>query len=620
MTMKNIAKFLIVSVVFCLTAVSCSEWLDVNDDPNTPTAASAKYYNRLPFCQFYLEHAWEIPGSNAAYYSQLLVSLHNQTTGAMNWNMSAGTRANNAQQWFFVPCASNLQDMYDKAMAAGAYHYAAAAKFMRAFGFMNMVDLFGEVPYTDALGESVAPVYDTGKTIFMGCIDELEEAIELFSKQQEAGAEPLSTGDSWNGGDASKWLKMCYLMKARWLVKLSKKGAGSYKDGKYDADEILSCLAKAQQSNNDDTIIRHTNENTSTHDHEGWDEVVTYSGVHSCIGQNNYHYWVSKALYDNLMNFAGNGVEDPRADKIIPWGRSVKSETTPAEVKWSADGKWRRSLPVDLTTSIIKDGGPRYDFAFKNGAWVPSGSCPADRVGDTLYIRGRVGYFSNSKDPFYRTGGVEESAISGAFHLRADSPSVMASYAEACLIKAEVLFNKGDKQGAYQAYKDGVKANIDYMNGVLAFWRATYPNVADCPSFTNMETSDIDAFINKGLGSASDLTLAKIMTQKQIIYLLTLESWNDMRRYDYDPKVFMNFAKSYNYLNTPAWHDYLPTDKAPRRWKQASYELNYNSANLEAIGSQVAGASSLPVDGENGVWYNSKQIGTLPVWWDSTQE
>ena len=348
--------------------------------------------------------------------------------------------------------------------------------------------------------------------------------------------------------------------------------------------------------------------------------MVTYSGVHSCIGQNNYHYWVSKALYDNLMNFAGNGVEDPRADKIIPWGRSVKSETTPAEVKWSADGKWRRSLPVDLTTSIIKDGGPRYDFAFKNGAWVPSGSCPADRVGDTLYIRGRVGYFSNSKDPFYRTGGVEESAISGAFHLRADSPSVMASYAEACLIKAEVLFNKGDKQGAYQAYKDGVKANIDYMNGVLAFWRATYPNVADCPSFTNMETSDIDAFINKGLGSASDLTLAKIMTQKQIIYLLTLESWNDMRRYDYDPKVFMNFAKSYNYLNTPAWHDYLPTDKAPRRWKQASYELNYNSANLEAIGSQVAGASSLPVDGENGVWYNSKQIGTLPVWWDSTQE
>ena len=50
--MKNIAKFLIVSVVFCFTAVSCSQWLDVNDDPNTPTAASAKYYNRLPFCQF----------------------------------------------------------------------------------------------------------------------------------------------------------------------------------------------------------------------------------------------------------------------------------------------------------------------------------------------------------------------------------------------------------------------------------------------------------------------------------------------------------------------------------------------------------------------------------------
>lgn len=616
--MKNIAKYLVVAAVAALSMTSCDKWLDINDSPNTPTAASAKYYNRLPFCQFYLEHSWEIPGSNAAYYSQMLVSRHNQTNGAMNWNMGAANRGNNAQQWFFVPCASNLKDMYDKAMEAGAYHYAGAAKFMRAFGFMDMIDLFGEIPYTDALGASVAPEYDTGDVVFKGCIDEIEEAIELFSKAQEDGAEPLSTGDSWNGGDANKWLKMCYLMEARWLVKLSKKGTGSYKDLKYDPDKILDCLAKAQQSNADNTIIRHTNENTSTHDHEGWDEVVTYSGVHSCIGQNNYHYWVSKMLYDNLTNFAGNGVEDPRADKIIPWVRSVKGPTTPAEVKWSPDGKWRRSLPVDLTTSIIKDNGPRYDWAW-DGKWSISGAdCPPERMGDTLYVRGRVGYFANSPDPLYRqVSGKDETALSGAFHLRADSPSVMASYSEACLIKAEVLFNKGQKAEAYAAYKEGVKANIEFMNDYLDTW-SSFASVQGCPSFTKMSQAEVNNFLNVGLGTASDISLAKIMTQKQIVYLLTLDSWNDMRRYDYNPEVFIGFAKPYNYLNTPSFLDYCPLDKAPRRWMQASYERDYNSANLEAIGEKVSGASSLPLV-KGGAWYNSKQIGTLPVWWDTAE-
>ena len=612
--MKRITTIIISAALVCLGSVSCEKWLDVNTNPNAATSEQAPYYQRLPWCEFYLEHTWEIPGSNAAYYSQLLASQHNQTMGAMNWNMSAGNRGSNAQQWFFTGCATNLRGMYDDAMEVGAYHYAAAAKFMRAFGFMEMVDLFGEIPYTDALGASAAPYYDTGDFVFMGCVKELEEAIELFGRTQEEGAEPLSVGDSWNGGDVSKWIKLCQLTKARWLVKLSKKKAGKYTDGKYDEAEILACLDAAQKSNADNTIIHHVNANRPTIDFL-WKESVLYSGVHSCIGQNSRHYWVSKALYDNLTNFAGNGVEDPRADKIIPWRRSKKSANSPAELKWSADGKWMRSLGVDLTTSIIKDQGPAYDLSFKNGKWVVNS--PAARQADTVYVVGQVGYFANSTDELYRFSGTNDaSAISGAFHLRADSPSVMGSYAEACLIKAEVLFNKGDKTGAYNAYKEGVKANIEFMNDELSTLRANYSTsegMKDCPSFTAMSTTDINKFLNTGLGSASDITLAKIMTQKQILYLLTLDSWNDMRRYDYDPAVFMNFAKPYNYLNTAGWQDYLPLDSdGPRRWRQASYETDYNSANLLAIGEKVPGAKDLPGD----VWYSSKQLSTLHVWWD----
>ena len=168
-------------------------------------------------------------------------------------DLSAGTRAGNAQQWFFTQVGVNCEDLYNQAMEVGAYHYAGAAKFFRAYGFMMLADLFGEIPYSDAFGDNPSPTYDNGKEVFLGCIADIDEAIELFSKTQDVipGVQTpqLVEGDSWNFGDSNKWLKMCYLLKARWLNHLSKKQAGDYLDGKYDAEEILACLAKGPQSN-----------------------------------------------------------------------------------------------------------------------------------------------------------------------------------------------------------------------------------------------------------------------------------------------------------------------------------------------------------------------------------
>ena len=46
----------------------------------------------------------------------------------------------------------------------------------------------------------------------------------------------------------------------------------------------------------------------------------------------------------------------------------------------------------------------------------------------------------------------------------------MASYSEACFIKAETLFRQGDKSGAFIAYKEGVKASIDFVNDQIGVW------------------------------------------------------------------------------------------------------------------------------------------------------
>lgn len=618
--MKLIKSF-ILGLAGLVTFTSCEDWLDVNTNPNTPVSTDAAFHQRLPWMQFYMSHIYHIVASNTSFYCGNFYRSNAREGGAAKWQLGSSTRAGNAQQWFFTQVGVNCEDLYNQAMEAGAYHYAGAAKFFRAYGFMMLTDLFGEIPYTDAFGDNPSPTYDTGKTIFLGCIDDIDEAIELFSKNQETvnGVTPaeLIEGDSWNYGDSDKWLKMCYMLKARWLNHLVKKDAGDYKEGKYDAEEILACLAKAQQSNDDNTAIKHTDTNTSSHDVLGWNEPVDYSALYSCIGMNSNIY-ITKTFYDNLTNFGGYGVEDPRADKFIPWARSEKSATTPEEIKWTEDGKWRRSMGIDMQTNILSENGP-YALSFNTTTekWYCNNE---SRQGDTIYIWmtcGGTGYAGNVDFLYRRNSKYDTSALSGVSYARPTSPTYMASYAEACFIKAEVLFRQGKKGEAFNAYKEGIKASIDAVNEQNAVWLSENESemVATCPAFTLMKQEDIDNFLANGIGTADDLTMGKIMTQKMLAMPFSNENWNDMRRHDYDTNVFLNWDKSYYYKNTPAGFTYCPEGKSPRRWKQASYETTYNAKNLEAIGAQVPGAEAF---GSN--WYNHNEICTLPVWWDSDQE
>lgn len=605
-------------VIAAFSVTSCNKWLDVNIDPENPTLDAAEYQLELAHCQFYTNSATQF----AAWRSGMAMGDWTRYYGGGNywhvsyWNPVEG-QVTTPYQWFFVGAGPTLKDLYAKAIAAENWHYAGVAQVLLAYGFMLMADLYGEMPYDDALSQNALPVYSTGKTIYLGCFNRIDEAIELLQKDVDPTLPSLAVGDSWNNGDVNKWLKLAYLLKARWCNKLNKKDAGSYKDGKYDEATILECLAKAMQSNSDNTIVNHTDDNGATHDFLGWDEPVDYSPLYSVCGM-NAGYMVTKMFYDNVTDFAGLGVEDPRADKIIPWARSAKSATTPAEIKWNDNGTWRRSLGVDMQSNINNEGGPL------RAAWNKDKHFFIDsqndlRLGDTVYVEctSESKGYAAKKDLLYRRGGVsyDESAESGTFYTRVSSPTYVGTYAEACFIKAEVLFNKGDQSGAYNAYKEGIKASIEQMNIKLNAWVTEDATLASCPSFTPMAEADINNFLNNGIGTQADLTLGHIMTQKRIAMLFSVETWNDMRRYDFDSDIFFGWdIPAYHYVVAAAMKA-IPEGKMYRRWRQCSHEYNYNSKNLIAIGAEVPGADMTAKN-----WNTADDAWTIPVWWDSDQK
>lgn len=631
---------LIKSIILCgigvaaLSLTSCNDWLDVNTDPDTPSAETTPYELRLAHIEFYTNSATQF---GAWRTSMSMGDWTRYCGGGTYYNMSiwAPTESivTTPYQWWFVGAYVNVPDMYDKAIAAENYAYAGVARVIKAYGFMLMTDLYGEMPYTEAAGSSAMPAYDTGKTIYLGCLTDIDEAIELLGKAstQDENLPALSEGDWWNGGDVSKWLKLAYLLKARWINKLNKKGAGDYTEGKYDADEILACLNNAMQSNADNTVISHTDNNSTTHDDLGWDEPVDYSPLYSVCGMNG-GYMPTKMLVDNLTDFAGLGVEDPRADHIIPWAYSEKGENSPEGLKWN--GNWRRSMGVDMQSNIQLQGGPlRSSYSASgttsNGRAVKNwyiNSSNEDRWGDTVYVEGTSsskGYAAN-KDLLYRRAGqsVENSKESGTFYTRVSSPTYVGTYAECCFIKAEVLFKQGDKSGAFDAYKKGIQASIELMNDKLKTWVSEDATLNDCPSFTPMEQTDIDNFLQNGIGTASDITLGKILTQKRIALLFSVEIWNDMRRYDFDTSLFLGWNIPAMHANSSTALEALPEGTTFRRWRQCSHEYKYNAANLNAIGAYVPGAKydSSVTTNCDALWNKAKDAWTLNVWWDSDQD
>jgi hypothetical protein len=99
-------------------------------------------------------------------------------------------------------------------------YYAAVAKIMKAYIFANLVDAYGNVPYSDAFKNAegiLKPKYDDQKTIYEDQIIQLDAAIGLI-KSAPADAEGLGDYDIVYGGDMTLWIKFANTLKLRILI------------------------------------------------------------------------------------------------------------------------------------------------------------------------------------------------------------------------------------------------------------------------------------------------------------------------------------------------------------------------------------------------------------------
>jgi len=642
MIMKNILRITL-SLVFLLSISSCNEWLDVNVDPNNPSEKSATVEIRLPWIQHYFMYAYGTANMRTSTIAGIITQTSTTTGNGLlaAWNPGQVSCTTIYQNWF-VGAGVNIQPMIDKANETGSYHYIGAAYCIRAMGFLMMLDLHGEIPYTEAFTGKYNPKYDDGETIYNGCMADLDRAIEYFNMTQKAGSTPLSAGDTWNGGNVQKWIKLCYGVKARYLNMISKKS-------NYSADAVLAALENAPQSNADNTVMKHYNvqgDATNITVGDPYQTNTTWDAVGYGTSQRMTRWYLN--LYTNNYT-GGSGVIDPRFPKVAP--AMMKN------IKLDAAGKilsyeWARDIGVDMMNSDIRqNSGPmlasyatadkvlKYtitDEAERNAFIASLGSKPYTvsgndvsvtykkgsfyinntnykRAGDTVYVNLRSNSLSTSgrsaTDTYYYILSDQDAvAGTGTFYARPDSDSDIMTYAEMCFIKAEVYLRKNMPAQAHTAYLAGIQAHFDRMQTKLREWEAM--GVTN-PDQMPMSDADIAAYMASAavVQNPANLTMAEIIKQKMIALGFDYQNWNDMRRFNYSAGnignfgvVYVDYKRPYEFKATNKMTGTSPTDLTYwfRRFSQSTHESNYNKDQLMA---------SNPLAMQDAIWSD-------PVWWD----
>jgi hypothetical protein len=135
----------------------------------------------------------------------------------------------------------------------------AIARIWRAYLFHRITDLWGDVPYTEALrgvnaeGESImTPKYDTQQSIYRDLIKELKEA----SASLDQSIDSYSMADAMYQGDVNKWKRFSNTLCLRLLLRISNA------DPSFAETEIKALTAQNEfiSSNNEGAHFVYNNE------------------------------------------------------------------------------------------------------------------------------------------------------------------------------------------------------------------------------------------------------------------------------------------------------------------------------------------------------------------------
>lgn len=290
----KVLAFMLASVLVFTT--SCEEGLtELNENPNDLASVEAR--NLIAGVQASTAH--EIfYSADVTFLNMWVQHMAASSYPEEDQYVLRDGDVNNYWNVMFSRPLQDAQAIIDKSVETGNQLNLGIGKTMKVVGLAHLTNLFGDIPYSQALsgsidkGEILTPTYDRQDAVFTGLIAELDEAIAALSDTQ-AAPDDIGSEDLIYGGNAQQWVRFATSLKLRLSMNLSNTGKGESLVGAVNLNNLFS-------SNADNAFVAYTDGNNA-------------NPVGSHLNSRDQDFRMSKTLVDMMVG-TGTGVnpEDPR--------------------------------------------------------------------------------------------------------------------------------------------------------------------------------------------------------------------------------------------------------------------------------------------------------------------
>lgn len=328
--MKKIIKNIF--IVFTLLLVnSCDLNLDLLDNPNKTTPAFADIRLLLPAVETQFLSLYNGFNGRCMGYTRMQYQFGDYTSGAGDFD----------SPWrvYYAGICEDCNLIYQLASEKELPRYAGIAKVIEAYSTVMMVDMFGDIPYSESnqISDIQNPHFDDDKEIYQKMFALIDDAIDDLTVTGTPSVE--STADIYYQGNASKWIKLANTLKLKMYVQTRLFDENASKNG---INALLSENNLINSSSDDFQFKYGTNLSAPDTRHPYYSGNYNNSGVGNYMS-NSYMYAL-KIKNDPRLRyyFYRQTLLDPVNDNLV----CTLPSSPPEYYCYIGDGYWGRDHAI----------------------------------------------------------------------------------------------------------------------------------------------------------------------------------------------------------------------------------------------------------------------------------
>jgi hypothetical protein len=224
----------------------CSDWLSgpkLDSDPNRPTTATRNVLLTAVQSQSFLTLTGGL-ARNASIFTQQLAGTASQYQNYGTYQLSENDFYQEYASFYGGGGLLDIREIRRQSEAVGDRTFEGVAKVWEALIMGTAADVWGDIIYSEAVGDITTPALDDQYAVYAALQSLLDEAIADLESGEGAGP---GGNDLIYGGDADAWIEAAYTLKARLFLHTAER-QGTAPDGTpaFDQQAYVDALAAAQ--------------------------------------------------------------------------------------------------------------------------------------------------------------------------------------------------------------------------------------------------------------------------------------------------------------------------------------------------------------------------------------